>query len=294
MGRSGTGPSEENRRLRSALLSRTFDSQIVFGGGGSKGEGEEGVGAPGAHRRGSGADGSEDGRPLPLPLPPPAGGGKTGRMAEGAAWTPGGRRLIPGSQAFVSHLGSGMVAKRAAAGDVGNDGEDGASSTNSDALLTARKLRVAAAARAPPVWVPRLDPQSSTPAAIAADNTRPPGSVSLAQLMGGGGGGGDPGSRRCKYAPQAQPPLPPRPAVCHARSTTSGEGYEEERRSECPPSRADTERAGRVFDWWGGGSASDAGEELAREGSASVGGARVSRPRPKTVSDTYKSSLVFG
>ncbi len=231
MGRSGTGPSEENRRLRSALLSRTFDSQIFFGGGGGgggEGEGEDGGGPHRGRCRGSGADVSEDGRPLPLP--PPAGGGKLGRVAEGAAWTPGGRRLIPGSKAFVSHLGNGMVAKRAAAGDVGNDGDDGASSTSDNAPLTTRKSRAAAAARAPPVWVPKMDPQSGTPAAIAADDARPPGSVSLAQLMGsssGGGGDGDPGSRHrqsqrradggtslaSKHAPRAQPPLPPRPAA---------------------------------------------------------------------------------
>lgn len=311
MGRPGAGPSEENRRLRSAMLSRTFDSQIFFGGGGgsgSKGEGGEGGGAPGGRRWGSGADGSEDGRPLPLP--PPAGGGRLGREAEGAAWTPGGRRLIPGSTAFVSHLGSGMVAKRAAAGDVGDDGHDGASSTSSNTPLTVRKSR-AAAVRTPPVWVPRLDPQSgTTPAAIAADNTRPPGSVSLAQLMGssgGGGGDGDPGSRQSqsqrradggislatKHAPRAQPPLPPRHAVDHTRRPASGKGHEEERRSDRSAGSADTERAGGGgFDWWGGGSASEAGKEPAREGA--VGEARVMRPRPKTVSDTYKSSLVFG
>ena len=301
MGRSSAGPSDENRKLRSALLSRTFDSQIFFGSSGEGGGGEGEEGEARGRRRNSGANGSDDdGRPLPLP--PPAGGGKLGRVAEGAAWTPGGRRLIPGSRAFTSHLGSGMMAKKATSGE----DDDGASTTSSHALLTASKSRAAAAAaatRAPPVWVPRLDPQSNTPAAITAD-ARPPGSVSLAQLVRSGENG-DPSSwdgqnhrqadveipPASKRAPRSQPPQPS--IMDHTRSPFSGEEYEERRRPDRPTGGAVTGRAGEGgFDWWGGGTASDAGNEPAREGA--VGGTRVSRPRPKVVSDTYKSSLVFG
>lgn len=84
---TSSGPSEQNRKLRAAHLSRTFNSQIFFGR-------EEETRQP-RHQtvRRSGGGGK---------LPPPAGGGRAGRLAEGAAWTPGGRRHVPGSKASLT------------------------------------------------------------------------------------------------------------------------------------------------------------------------------------------------
>ncbi|CAM9464736.1 unnamed protein product, partial [Hapterophycus canaliculatus] len=153
-GRSSVGPSDENRMLRSALLSRTFDSQICFGG--REGENE----APGRFQRAGATEDDHERAP-----PPPAGGGRVGRVAEGAAWTPGGRRLIPGSTAFTSHLGSGMMAKTLESGV--EDGANGESLGPRFSVTNSRALE-ASAVREPPVWIPKLDPKRRRPAAAAA------------------------------------------------------------------------------------------------------------------------------
>lgn len=89
---ASAGPSLENQKLRSALLSRTFDSQISFGSSAPR----EGHGSQSMLTGGSGGN-----------LPPPAGGGRAARVAEGAAWTPGGRRHVLGSK--VRMVGWGGV-----------------------------------------------------------------------------------------------------------------------------------------------------------------------------------------
>lgn len=292
-GRSSVGPSDENRMLRSAVLSRTFDSQIFFGSV----EGEEEVLR--RFQRPAAPGNDDDGRPPP----PPAGGGRVGRVAEGAAWTPGGRRLIPGSKAFVSHLGSGMMAKK----DACVEDDDEASSTNSSntnsMLLSARKSRARAAARAPPVWIPKPDPKSSMPVAVAADtsgkavvnDTRLSGSISLAQLMDSGRDshsrhGRDQHTADGRISPDGKhrAPSPSTPAVERNLSANTNEKRDEGRYSDQPSVYAVTEKA-RAFDWWGGAGVSDTDAERERV----VRGSGFT-PRPKTVSDTYKSSLVFG
>lgn len=290
-GRSGVGPSDENRVLRSALLSRTFDSQIFFGS--SEGEEE----ALGRYQR-SGAPGTDDGRPPP----PPAGGGRVGRVAEGAAWTPGGRRLIPGSKAFISHLGSGMMARKDASAE--EDDEEARSTTSSNSmLLSARKSRARAAARAPPVWIPKPDPKSSMPVAVAADTCgdvavnggRLSGSISLAQLMDGGGDSHS-GHGRDQHKPsggisphgQHPAPSPSTPTVDRNGNIKTREKNDNGRCSGQPPVHVVTKKE-RAFDWWGGAGVSDT--DTGRERAV---GSSVSKPRPKSVSDTYKSSLVFG
>lgn len=302
-GRSSVGPSDENRMLRSAQLSKTFDSQIFFGDNSSEG-GEE---ALGRYQRPGAPGTTGDGRPPPPP-PPPAGGGRLGRVAEGAAWTPGGRRLIPGSKAFVSHLGSGMMARKDAR--VEDDGE--ASSTRSSSSTTtvlpsakAKVFRARPAARAPPVWIPEPDPKSSMPAAVAADTSGDPGvndrrllsgSLSLAQFMDSGGDShSGHGVGRLKTDGGVSPdgkhmpaPSPSTPTVDRNRNTKTSDKHDEGRFSGQPSVCAVTKKE-RAFDWWGGGGVSDAdtGRDRVVRGS-------VSNPRPKTVSDTYKSSLVFG
>ena len=177
--RSCSRPSEENRKLRGAILSRTFDSQISFG---TEGDGEV------THDRGP-IDGVEidDGSPRP------AGGGRGARIAEGAAWTPGGRRLIPGSKAFVSHLGNGMRVTRGKGGGSisdrwsptaleNNTTADGDGREVSGLLVKGRKghsanfeeeCRATAAAREPPIWIPQKPRKSAH-----------------FNVDGGGGGGG--------------------------------------------------------------------------------------------------------
>lgn len=328
-GRSSVGPSEENRQLRSAQLSRTFDSQILFGSN----QGEEEV--LGCYQRPGIAAETDNGRPPPPP-PPPAGGGRVGRMAEGAAWLPGGRRLVPGSKAFVSHLDNGMMAKKFAT----VEDNDGASSTTSGSItFSARKSRAAAAARELPVWIPKPDPKSTRPVAaaaaaaadgggrgygsarqrmgrvkegdksgfdVAARNAFGP--VSLGQLMSGGeeptpggqteitqhhkDGKGFPISRFAAPSPTSTATN----TAGRDRNLASGKDYDDERYPAQPSVCAVNERGGGgAFDWWGGASASDAGNEFAGDGAVGrVGGGRAFKTRPKTVSDTYKSSLVFG
>lgn len=286
-GRSSVGPSDENRILRSALLSRTFESQILFGSGGGEDEALERFGRPGART-------THNERP-----PPAAGGGRMGRVAEGAAWTPGGRRLIPGSKAFVSHLRSGMMARKDASAE--NDEEASSTSSGSFVLLSAKKSRELAAARAPPVWIPKPDPRSSTPIAVATDTSgkvaasdrRVSGSISLAQLMDSGGDsssghghvrhtkGGEISSNGHRTAPS-----PSTPDRNHNTETSEKNG--QGRCMDQPSVYAAAEKE-PAFDWWGGAGVSDT--DTGRERAV---GRPIFRPRPKSVSDTYKSSLVFG
>lgn len=83
---SSTGPSEQNRKLRAARLSRTFDSQIILGREGATMDYRSQKTPPRGDRK----------------LPPPAEGGRAGRLAAGAAWTPRGRRQVPDSKASFS------------------------------------------------------------------------------------------------------------------------------------------------------------------------------------------------
>lgn len=312
-GRSNVGPSEENRQLRSAQLSRTFDSQILFGS-------IEGDKALGRYQHREIAAERDNERPPPAA----AGGGRVGRIAEGAAWTPGGRRLVPGSKAFVSHLDNGMMAKKTTTVE-----DDGAGSTASGNLLfSARKSRAAAATREPPIWIPKPDPKSARPVPVAADGggrayhvshkqqvgtarvggssgvvagaRSPFGPVSLGQLMSGGeepnsGQGKNPHHTNGRGLPVSRfaAPSPTSTATGeHDHNPISGKEYEDERYPERPSMCAVIERGGGgTFDWWGGASASDAGNKFGGEG---VGGGRAFNTRPYTVSDTYKSSLVFG
>lgn len=289
--RSNVGPSDENRMLRSAQLSRTFDSQIFFGSSEGEAEALERFQKPGA-------PGTDDRKPPP---PPPAGGGRVGRVAEGAAWTPGGRRLIPGSKAFVSHLGTGMMAKKDAFAD--DDGEASSTSSSSTMLLSARKTRARAAARAPPVWIPKLDPKSSVPAAFAADasgnvavnDTTLPGATTLAQLMDSGGDshyghGRDQHMADGGIFPDGKhrAPSPSTPTVDRNRKPNMSERHVEGRYLGQSSVYAATKEE-RAFDWWGGAGVSDTDTARGRVVASSV-----FKPRPKTVSDTYKSSLVFG
>lgn len=316
-GRSSVGPSDENRMLRSALLSRTFDSQIFFGGSEGGNEALRRFQRPGA------IEGDVDAAP-----PPPAGGGRVGRMAEGAAWTPGGRRLISGSTAFTSHLGSGMMAKTHE-----NAEEDGGNGENLGVRFTARDSGTpeASAEREPPVWIPKLDPKSSRPvtAAVCGDGSggsrwwhpsrqagggklapdrkrgvkicssgcNTSGGVSLAKFMS---------SREKVYPGQGMDEShidngvngsrERRVAVGHDRGSLPGERHVQGRTFERPAVSTIIRSGERgKFDWWGGASALDPGNESAREprGWRTKGG-RAFEDRPATVSDTYKSSLVFG
>lgn len=317
-GRSGIGPSEENRVLRFALLSRTFDSQIFFGGSEEEDEALRRCRRPGATK------GDAERAP-----PPPAGGGRIGRVAEGAAWTPGGRRLIPGSTAFTSHLGSGMMAKT-----LGNVSEGGANGESIGRRFLAGSSRApeASVAREPPVWIPKLDPKTSRPVAVAVggdgsgesrghhsprqlargkiahDRERAvkirsagcnqSGVVSLAKLMSS-----SEAVAREQGTNQDESdngfPVSRRKAVAVGRDRTCllEDEHEEGRISEIPAVCMNNRSEEReIFDWWGGASALDRGNVVPARGPRGwrAEGGRAFEGRPTTVSDTYKSSLVFG
>lgn len=310
-GRSGVRPSDQNRLLRSAVLSRTFDSQILFG---SNNEGDDD--SIGRFQRPGAAEGDGAGKPPP----PPAGGGRVGRVAEGAAWTPGGRRLIPGSKAFVSHLGSGMLTKNEPSAE-----DDYRANNASKELVSARKSRSAAAARKPPVWVPKPDPKSARPVAAGSDHLSaqkcgkagndgrgaiagaegrsPYDSTSLAQLMiSNNKTNAGQGKKSCRVdgsvsSDSERAAASARTAVERNHSRIPGEEHQEKHVSERRPSAREMNRTGGggAFDWWGGASALDTGNESARgRKTGMVGGGRNFIPQPQTVSDTYKSSLILG
>ncbi|CAM9380713.1 unnamed protein product, partial [Ectocarpus sp. 12 AP-2014] len=309
-GRSSIGPSDQNRLLRSAVLSRTFDSQILFGS-----TNEEDHDSIGRFQRPGAAEGDDAGKPPP----PPAGGGRVGRVAEGAAWTPGGRRLIPGSKAFASHLSSGMLTKNEPGAE-----DDYRTNNASKELVSARKSRAAAAARKPPVWVPKPDPKSSRPVAAGnchlsaqkcgkvandgrgalagAAGKSPYDSISLAQLMSRnkktnpGQGKKDCRADGSVSSDSGHATASTRTAVESHQSSILGEEHQERRISERPSARGIIGRGGGgAFDWWGGASALDTGSESARDRKRGmVGGSRNFIPQPQTVSDTYKSSLILG
>lgn len=338
--RSCSRPSEENRKLRGAILSRTFDSQISFGA--------EGDGAVIHDRETVDAAEIDDGAPRP------AGGGKGARIAEGAAWTPGGRRLIPGSQAFVSHLGNGMRVTRGADGGSVSDRWSPASFENITTaagggravlgLAKGRKghsvsfeeeCRAAAAAREPPIWIPQKPQKSAhftaggygggggggaghgylsagagmeskhgglkAPARSSSDHH-----VSLAQLVEGSPlFNSDIAAHWQKKddvrSDYAEPPStgPARPAG--RKNAVSFEREDEfsreKREGERFPKRGFEQsarvRARGAFDWWGGGGGV-LGENDAVGGEEGAGIRGTAMMQPRSVSDTYKSNLIFG
>lgn len=315
--RSGTGPSKENRRLRNALLSRTFDSQIAFG------REEETLRDFPSSTVAESDHGSLQ----------PAGSARVGRVAEGAAWTSGGRRLILGASAFTSHLGNGLRVTRDEAGRIierpsppcGNGTADDdlvrllPEGDNRRSAALARKSKAAAAAREPPVWIPPqglrgkrmggggriyTSTDRGTGPTIGPDKS-PSHPVSLAQVAGGDTvdvkHGGE--QRKEDRVPHddgmstpsicAAPPTTSTTAACN-RNEFSGEEFQEERSAE---RSSVCSSHGRVhaaeFDWWGGGTM-ESRVTPGREGMGRIDGGRGVTARANTVSDTYKSSLVFG
>lgn len=303
-GYSGSGPSKENRRLRATLLSKMFDSQIYFGK--TESAPEQRVGSEYTNRR-------------------PAGGGRVGRMAEGAAWTPGGRRLIAGSKAFVSHLGHGMRVTRDEAGrriekpsPPGNTSTDDRGALPSEGTAKTREAsenrsRAAAASRETPVWIPQQWAEGRTAAgcgrraaASACPGRTPFHSVSLAQLCGDAGfdargetadaNKGVPSAGTTSCAEATQPAV--KPTGGYIRDELSSEDCDGERSSERSLARSSDGRVKgnkAAFDWWGGGNMSENEGGTRSEGTGRVDRGRGVMPRSKhVVSDTYKSSLVFG
>lgn len=336
VGRSSCSrPSEESRKLRGAILSRTFDSQISFG---TEGDGEV-----------TNDRGPIDGAEIDDGAPRPAGGGRGARIAEGAAWTPGGRRLIPGSKAFVSHLGNGMRVAQ---------GEDGGSSisdrwspaafenktiTDGDGrevsgLVKGRKghsvnfeeeCRATAVEREPPIWIPQKPRKSAHFAVdgggggghgyLSADTGMEPkhvglkaparGSsdrhVSLAQLVEGApllngdhvAHWKDKDDARSDYAELPSAGLAPPAGKKSGVSFEQDDEFSREKREGERFPKRDFEQSGRVrargaFDWWGGGGVLGENDNVGGRGGAGIRGTAMMQPR--SVSDTYKSNLIFG
>lgn len=259
---------------------------------------------------------------------PPAGSGRVGRVAEGAAWIPGGRRLIPGSKAFTSHMNNGMRVTRDKAGRLieqgwrprnssGIDNHEAVVGLEGDRLgsALARRSQAAAETRQAPVWIPQ-DLRSNRTAAAEMGNhdarerrgsTSPFEPVSLAQLAGtdlkreARGGQDDDrrvlgdaatSLRRDGSVPPTVAEAPTYRINCATTDQPVRHEFEEERSSVC----SGHEMAGRAvdgrgghggqFDWWGG--------SVPFTGRARIGGAGGGSSRSKNVSDTYKSSLIFG
>ena len=171
-GRLKPGPSESSRKLRAEHLARTFNSQITFGVEQDTRE----VQRPSRNGKSEGVIPlAEDGIPLA------AGGGRSRRVAEGAAWTSGGRRLVPDSKVFMSHLGVGMrVARDEACRLVDcsspfsgtRPGDPSVAPLDGDTrrwTSAERKACAAAASRELPVWMPLHNRLESRQPAGASD-----------------------------------------------------------------------------------------------------------------------------
>lgn len=261
----------------------------------------------------------------------PAGGGRGGRMAEGAAWIPGGRRIIPNSVALMSHLSNGLRVTRDEAEEKrieqGRRPRDNSAIDNHNNTAVglslegyrlnsalARKSQAAADARRDPVWVPQHPTTSNhTPATILGNHdvrggqgsSSPFDSVSLAQVAGTvlkrDARGGQEDSRRVPGDAVASlrrdDSVPPAAEATmyrkklHTTGQSTGRREREDEISSVCSSHGTAGRAvkgrGRDFDWWGGGG-------VPITGRVRMGGVGGGSSRSKNVSDTYKSSLVFG
>lgn len=261
-------------KLRAAHLARTFDTQIIFGQAVDDRETRR-------YRRAQSAIPLDDGK-----TPLAAGGGRRRPMADGAAWTSGGRRIIPGSMVFMSHLDNGMaVADRLI--DQKSPLSDGViAPLDGDTrrwLNAERKSQAAAASREPPVWIPKEGRKTVKITSLSdtlANEADPSDPLSLTKdIPNDVKSSGNMLDQQGSSVPRAPSPMKresedytPRPHLCEEDWST-----------------IKAEREG-VRDQAGGVHLSGSGDD-----SIQKGWHQQVAPRPRDPpSDTYRSSLVFG
>lgn len=233
---------------------------------------------------------------------PAAGGGRVGRPAESAAWMPGGRRHVPGSKAFLSHFGHGLKVTRDEAGRPYDQASpEGHRNETVHPLIgkergPARRRHVRPPTREAltltdvpdPSRAPTGPPQESR-GCLLMHRRSPFDSASLLQVAR------DEGLDE-RYGDDAGGVDRQHPAGASAKSVDA-EVYDA---SGLHPNNFDGETgsSGQVERTRGQVSSTppvemEGGTTLTEEGSRS-GGSQYSVARSKYVSDTYKSSLVFG
>lgn len=263
----------DSNKLRAAHLARTFDTQIIFGEATDDRETRR-------QRRAQSAIPLDDGK-----TPLAAGGGRRRPTADGAAWTSGGRRIIPGSMVFMSHLDKGMMVadrlldQKSPLGDSIVAPLDG----NTRRWLNAdKKSQAAAASREPPVWIPKQRRKSvkisslSDTLANDVDRSDP---ISLTKVTSNDVESS--GNRLDQQGSSAQ-------QVPSSMKRESDDDTPRPQPCEEEWSTAKAEREG-VPDRRDGGYLSGSGDPTQQDLRHQVA------PRPRhPPSDTYRSSLVFG
>lgn len=237
-------------------------------------------------------------------------------MAEGAAWTPGGRRSVPGSRVFMSHLGNGMTVSRDEADRLIDQksllsektvGDSVGAPLDGDTrrwLNADKKSRAAAASREPPVWIPKQGRKSvkiaslSDTLANAGNDAHPSDSLCLTKFASNDAkidascsdtneSNGNMSDQQGSPTKRTPSPMK-RASEDYARRALPCEEEWSPRTSSTCIRTAKAERVG-VPDRWDDGHISGSGDPTHQDWRQRVA------PQPRhPPSDTYRSSLVFG